>query len=161
MLQNGRGANIQNINQELLGNLKIPIPPRDLQLEFEKKLVHLQAFFHKIELFKLGSEDLLQSLSQQVFSERITIDVDTELEALINAIDLDKKEEENKIDTIINDITFAQRLIDRLEEQEFENQLQYDKAKYILFRIMKEEKDLVKQVFKNNKVELTLQNETA
>lgn len=72
-----------------------------------------------------------------------------------------EKDEENKIGSIANDTTFIQRLIDRLDEQQFEDKEQYDKAKYILFKMMKEEKDLVKQVFKNNKVHLTLKNEIA
>ncbi|WP_296880505.1 restriction endonuclease subunit S [Thomasclavelia sp.] len=32
----GRGANIQNLNQQILGAVKIPIPPIELQLEFKK-----------------------------------------------------------------------------------------------------------------------------
>lgn len=131
------------------------------QLKFEQIAVHYADFKLKLIQHKNYSENIMKSLSQQVFGERANIDVDTELEALINAIDLDKKDTENKIDTIVKDITFTQRLINRLEEQEFEDQTQYDKARYILFRIMREEEDLVKQVFKNNKVQLTLQNETA
>lgn len=30
----GRGANIQNLNQQILGTLIIPVPPKELQLEF-------------------------------------------------------------------------------------------------------------------------------
>ena len=30
----GRGANIQNLNQQILGSLQIPIPPMELQNEF-------------------------------------------------------------------------------------------------------------------------------
>lgn len=135
-------------------------PSYSAQLKFEQVAIHYAAFKLKLAQHKNLAENIMKSLSQQVFSERANIDVDTELEALINAIDLDKKDAENKIDTIVNDITFIQRLIDRLEEQEFETHLQYDKAKYILFRILKEEEDLVKQIFKNNKVALTLQNET-
>ena len=30
----GRGANIQNLNQQILGMLVIPVPPRDLQNQF-------------------------------------------------------------------------------------------------------------------------------
>lgn len=82
------------------------------------------------------------------------------MESLINAIDFEKKNEDNKIDTILKDITFIQRLIDRLNEQTFEDKGQYDKAKYILFRIMKEEANLIKQVYSDNKVHLTLLNET-
>lgn len=30
----GRGANIQNLNQQILGNLIIPVPPIELQNQF-------------------------------------------------------------------------------------------------------------------------------
>lgn len=147
LLQNGRGANIQNINQQLLGNLKIPVPPKYLQLEFEKQVDQLQRSLKKVEIFRSKSEDLLNSLSQQVFSERITIDIDAELEALIDAINLDRKDEENRIDTVKKDITFIKRLIDKMQEQDFDSSDQYEKAKYITFRIMKEHPDLIKQNF--------------
>jgi type I restriction enzyme S subunit len=99
----------------------------------------------------------LKSLSQQVFSDRITIDIDAELEALINAIDLEKKDEENKVDSIKNDLTFLQRLIDKLQEQEFEASDKYEKAKYIAFKIMKEERDLIKQRFNPSAKKVTLE----
>jgi type I restriction enzyme, S subunit len=161
MLQNGRGANIQNINQELLEALKIPIPNIEFQKEFASKINQFELLLEKIEKGYTLSQQLLKSLSQQVFSERIIIDVDAELEALINVIDLEKKDEENKIDTVVKDITFIQRLMDKLRDNEFENIEQYDKASYILLRIMKEQEGLVKQIFKNDKIQITLLNETA
>lgn len=161
MLQNGRGANIQNISQELLEALNIPIPPIETQKEFALRVEQLELFLEKLETSSTLSKQLLNSLSSQVFSERIIIDINTELEALINAIDLEKKDEENKIDTVVNDITYIQRLMDKLRDHEFENKEQYDKASYILLRIMKEEEGLVKQIFKNDEIQITLLNETA
>ena len=32
----GRGANIQNLNQQILSSLQIPLPPMELQQEFVK-----------------------------------------------------------------------------------------------------------------------------
>lgn len=43
MLQNGRGANIQNINQKLLSGLEIPMPPQKLQNEFANKVQKIEA----------------------------------------------------------------------------------------------------------------------
>jgi type I restriction enzyme S subunit len=34
LLSDGRGANIQNVNQQALSNLRIPIPPLALQTRF-------------------------------------------------------------------------------------------------------------------------------
>lgn len=30
----GRGANVQNLNQKILSNVRVPVPPIDLQEEF-------------------------------------------------------------------------------------------------------------------------------
>lgn len=38
MLEGGRGANIQNINQKLLNDLKVPIPPIELQNQFAEQI---------------------------------------------------------------------------------------------------------------------------
>lgn len=157
--EKGKGVRQANISNEHVESLKLICPPIDLQNKFELKIASIQKIIDKVKSYRNKADLLLKCLSQEVFSERITIDVDAELEALINAIDLDKKDEEINIDTLTNDITFIQRLIDRLNKQEFEDRDQYDKAKYILFRIMKEEVNFVKQIFKDNKIELTLQNE--
>jgi len=51
--------------------------------------------------------------------------------------------------------------LDRINEHDYKVRDDYDKAQYVLFRIMKEERDLIKQIFKDGKIHLTLQNETA
>lgn len=49
MLQNGRGANIQNINQQLLKNLLIPYPSIDLQNEFASKVEKLEIRIYSVK----------------------------------------------------------------------------------------------------------------
>jgi len=128
---------------------KIPLikPSYEEQLKFERIAMLYSNLKTKLRQHHNQAEQLLKSLSQQVFNERISIDVDTELESLVNAIDLEKKDDENSINTLLNDVTFLQRLIDRLQAQEFTDDNQYEKAKYILFRIMKEEPTLIKQEY--------------
>lgn len=155
--EKGKGVRQANISYEQVESLELINPPIQLQIEFASKAKSIQAIIDKNTVYKNMSSALLQSLSQQVFSERITIDVDPELEALINAIDLDKKDVENNIDTVKNDLTFLQRLVDKLQEQDFENSDQYEKAKYIAFRIMKEESNLIKQQFKDAEKKIILQ----
>lgn len=67
MLMCGRGANIQNLNQQILGNLIIPIPPTSLQL-------HYSEFMRKTEINRLKMQYsfdeiniVYQSLMQQYF----------------------------------------------------------------------------------------------
>lgn len=53
----GRGANIQNLNQQILETLIIPVPPKELQLEFA-------AFVHQVDKSKLLS--LIKLLEQLI-----------------------------------------------------------------------------------------------
>lgn len=53
----GRGANIQNLNQQVLETLIIPVPPKELQLEFA-------AFVHQVDKSKLLS--LIKLLEQLI-----------------------------------------------------------------------------------------------
>ncbi len=55
----GRGANIQNLNQQILASLIIPIPPKDLQQQFaafveqtEKSKLEIQKSLEKLETLK-------------------------------------------------------------------------------------------------------------
>jgi type I restriction enzyme S subunit len=153
----GQAKSMSNISQERLLQLEIPCPDLRKQKKFETIILKSHnSFFSKIVESQNNLEYLLRSLSQQVFNERANIDVDIELEALINSIDLDKKDEENKIETVKNDITFLQRLIDKLQEQDFENSDKYEKAKYIAFRIMIES-NLIKQNFSLNDKKVMLE----
>jgi len=153
------GATVKRINISDLIKINFVIPPIELQNKFASSIKNIFNLKEKIKLHQDKSNTLLKSLTQQVFSERIIVDIDTELDSLINGIDLDKKDEENKIDTILNDITYIQRLMDKLRNHEFEKISQYDKASYILLRIMKEEEGIIKQLFKDNEIQITLQNE--
>ena len=67
MLKGGRGANIQNINQNILSELNVPIPPITLQNEFAEKIeiIEQQKALAKQELQE--SEDLFQALLQKAF----------------------------------------------------------------------------------------------
>ncbi|MFY8097054.1 MAG: restriction endonuclease subunit S [Flavobacterium sp.] len=67
IFKNGRGANIQNINQELLSNVEIQLPPIELQNEFAKKitLIEKQKELAKQELKE--SENLFNCLLQKAF----------------------------------------------------------------------------------------------
>ena len=55
----GRGANIQNLNQKILGELQIPVPPLELQNQFtvfveqtEKSKLAIQKSLEKLEILK-------------------------------------------------------------------------------------------------------------
>lgn len=67
MLRSGRGANIQNINQELLSNLKIPIPPPDLQTNFAHIVTSVESTKKQFNGSLKELENLYGSISQRAF----------------------------------------------------------------------------------------------
>lgn len=64
----GQGANIQNINQQLLSRLQIPIPPKDLQEKWSKILLSIED--QKQNLYKQldMQNQLFSSLQNQAFN---------------------------------------------------------------------------------------------
>lgn len=67
MLQGGKGANIQNISQQTLEKLKIPIPPIELQTQFALIVEKIEAIKTQYQQGLQDLENLYGSLSQKAF----------------------------------------------------------------------------------------------
>lgn len=67
MLQGGKGANIQNINQSMLEGLKIPAPPIELQNHFAQIVEKTEALKTQYQQSLRELENLYGSLSQRAF----------------------------------------------------------------------------------------------
>ena len=63
----GRGANIQNLNQKILGELQIPIPPLDLQNQFSVVVKQTEKTKSTISLSLEKLETLKKALMQEYF----------------------------------------------------------------------------------------------
>lgn len=141
----GSSGSMLNISMLKFNSIKIPLPPMEKQIQFKNLYLIIEKSKVKSLAFIDKSNELLNCLFQQAFNKRLSYDIDVELEALLNNIDLRKSNEKNDISTIKTDITFVQRLLDKLNGQEFDDINTYDKAKYASFRILNEEKGLVMQ----------------
>jgi type I restriction enzyme, S subunit len=145
-----------NINLSILGRLKIITPPIELQnryLEIDKRIeAETKRLLSSLEQLK----QLQNSLIQKVFNGQLNFNVDFELDALIKEIDLQKKE--NDLSKISGDIAYLQRLVDKLNNQEFTEKDLYDKAKHGAFQLMaeKEEKRKVFQEYDEKSKSLKL-----
>ena len=64
----GRGANIQNLNQQILSNLEIPIPPPALQQQFAAFVQQIDKSKSVIKQSLQKSETLYKSLMQRYFA---------------------------------------------------------------------------------------------
>lgn len=67
MLESGQGANIQNINQQILSGIDVPLPPYDIQNQFIERvaLIEEQKAIARKSLER--SEELFNSLLQKAF----------------------------------------------------------------------------------------------
>ena len=63
----GRGANIQNLNQQILGSLMIPVPPIELQSQFTNFIEHVDKLKFEMEKSLKELEDNFNSLMQKAF----------------------------------------------------------------------------------------------
>lgn len=64
----GQGANIQNINQQLLSRLQVPIPPKDLQEKWSKIVLNIEDQKLKFDQHLKIQNQLFISLQNQAFS---------------------------------------------------------------------------------------------
>lgn len=68
IFKNGRGANIQNINQELLNSVEIQIPPINLQNQFAERIQVIESQKQQAQEALAKSEALFKGLLQQAFN---------------------------------------------------------------------------------------------
>ena len=118
-------------------------PPFTEQTKFERIV---KALNKQKENIKISQKEILMffnSLTQKVFNGELNFNIDFELDALVRDIDLDKKE--NDLSTISGDIAFLQRLVDKLNTKEFEDKEMYDKAKHVVFQLLKEDKKITQE----------------
>lgn len=156
MKSKSRGAIMDGFNLGLIKKLKLKATPIDLQNTFEEIYLKNRTAFEQLSNSKRQLEKLLGSLLQKVFNGQLNFNVDFELDALIREIDLQKKE--NDLSKIAGDIAYLQRLIDKLNNQEFKEKDLYDKAKHGVFQLMavKEEERKVIQEYDENSKSLKL-----
>lgn len=139
----------KKLNADSLEKIMIPCPPMNNQIIFK----HITEKYLKIRnrLFDGQNEikNFHNSILQKVFNGELNFNIDIELDALIKEIDLQRKE--NDLRKIISDIAYLQRLIDRLNNQEFKDRELYDKAKHAVFQLLKEDNIIVQEYDEDTK----------
>ncbi|MGV8112757.1 hypothetical protein SDC9_54372 [bioreactor metagenome] len=124
-------------------------PPYDLQLKFENIANQIALTNNKLAESQIEISLLFNSLVQKVYNGELNFNIDIELDALINEIDLQKKE--NDLSKISTDFAYLQRLIDKLNSQEFNERELYDKAKHAVFQLLKNDVRIVQEYDENSK----------
>ena len=124
----------KKLNSDSLEKIMIPCPPLNIQREF----VEVSEKIHALKLKLLNdyheTQNLLNSTIQKVFNGELNFDIDFELDTLIQEVNVQSKE--NDLSKIVGDIAYLQRLVDKLNTQEFTEKDLYDKAKHAVFQLM-------------------------
>lgn len=149
MLEGGRGANISNINQKNLGKLIIPIPDIELQKKYVAFTLELESSLIRLEASQFQIQNLYNSILQRSFIGKLDLDISVELDALLDEIDLNKSK--NDLLSIITNEEYVINLVNRLNNQEFEKQELYDKAKHAAFQLLKTDEILAQQYDETSK----------
>ncbi|MGB5919104.1 restriction endonuclease subunit S [Arcobacter sp.] len=134
-LRSGAASSMPNISQAKLLDLEIPVPNIDLQNKFEKIVLEIYKKKKKVVDSLISLENLFHSTIQKVFNGQLNFNVSVEVDAILNKINI---EEKNDLSLLTQDIAYLQNFVDRLNEQDFENQELYDKAKHTAFQLLKE-----------------------
>lgn len=145
---------IATINKRQVSNFPIPNSPFEKQKEFEEQYIAIHKRKQKLLISLNEISTLFNSILQKAFNGELNFNIDAELDALIKVVDLEKKI--NDLSKITSDIAYLQRLIDKINYNEFEDRDLYNKAKHAIFQLLKEG-DKVEQVYNENKnISLTL-----
>jgi type I restriction enzyme, S subunit len=124
-----------NLNLKILNELKIIIPPLELQKKYRLFSENIEKQRNKLKESLLEIENLFHSAIQKVFNGQLNFNVSVEVDVILNEINI---EERNDLSLLTKDIAYLQNFVDRLNEQDFENQELYDKAKHVAFQLLKE-----------------------
>lgn len=73
LFQGGQGANIQNINQQILSGLPVPLPPEKLQNHFATIVEKVEALKSRYQQSLNDLESLYGALSQQAFKGELDL----------------------------------------------------------------------------------------
>lgn len=139
---------IATINKRQVSNFPIPNSPFEKQKEFEEQYIAIHKRKQKLSISLNEISTLFNSILQKAFNGELNFNIDAELDALIKGVDLEKKI--NDLSKITSDIAYLQRLIDKINYNEFEDRDLYNKAKHAIFQLLKEG-DKVEQVYNENK----------
>ena len=150
-------SGIASINSTQLKAFPVYLPPIEEQTKFEKIIKKGEANKSDLTQSLQTINDLNGAIAQLAFKGELTLNIAVTLGVFLNSLDLEKEDKENDISIALEDRALLRLLIDRLNKQEFESLDQYKKGKYVVFRILKEKKALVKQAYNQTSehVELT------
>jgi type I restriction enzyme S subunit len=142
-------SGLNTISTGKVKSIKIPTPPIEIQNKFELFYKNVKEEKAKIILSQTYLSAFFKSILQKVFNGQLSFNIDIELDALVKEIDIQKKE--NDLSKIVTDFAYLQRLIDKMNSQEFKERELYDKAKHAIFQLLKEDNKITQEYDEKSK----------
>lgn len=99
LLQRGQGANIQNINQKILSDLPVPLPPKVLQNKFTTLAEKVEKIKEQYQQSLTELENLYGAISQKAFKGELDLDKIPLIETLQTQKHFDNIDKEQDIQT--------------------------------------------------------------
>ncbi len=128
---------IATINKRDVSSFPIPVSPINLQKEFEEKYLRIKSSQAKLLAEQKELNDLFNSIIQRAFTGKLNFNISIEVDALLGEIDSTKLK--NDLLSIVTNEEYLLNLVDRLNNQNFKTQSLYDKAKSVIFQLLKED----------------------
>jgi len=150
------GIDQVKLNKDNLDKISVPIPPIILQNRFDDIYGKCCVAIEKLTLSLALFLDLFNALSLLAFKGDLAFNTTVDLEVFLNKIDPQRESNENDIKAVIKNKALLRLLIERLNTHTFENMDQYEKGRYVVFRILKEKKGLIKQTYNRKKAQIEL-----
>lgn len=134
-LRSGAASSMPNISKSKLWKLQIPIPPLNLQADFDNIIRSVHNKKLKLVNSLTTIEELFYSVLQKSFNGQQNFDITAEVDALLQSINL--KSTNNNFSSITRDLTYIENFVNRINESDFDNQELYEKAKFVAFQLLK------------------------
>ena len=147
----GSSGSMLNISMDRFRNIIIPYPPIELQEQFEKAYLKYTRLKDVLKKSQHHISELFDSVSQLAFTGKLDFNTAVDLEMLLENDYTFFKKNSNQ-ETI--ELLLKRLNKDELNDNKFNDQRLYDKAKEFVFELLKEDK--IKQVFDNDSKRLKL-----
>ena len=125
-----------NINLKILNPLVIIQPPLELQQKYAFISEKIEKQRAKMSIGYEQQKELFSSIIQRAYNGQLNFDVSVELDALLETIG--KNGYNNDFSLVTKDLTYLSNLVDRLNERSFKNNVLYESAKMVAFKLLKD-----------------------
>lgn len=157
LIDTAHDPDILSVSIAKLKSLQVIIPPQEEQNNYVSIHIEISIIKNMINSSISQFELLKSSILQSALNDELSFDTNFDLDTLIYELDLNNNDDDILL-KISNQNSYLKRLVDRLNSQEFDDKNLYNKAKYVLFKLISsnQKKEKVIQLFNENSKNIEL-----